>query len=136
MGKIRLLIVDRHKAVGEALLKRLAAYPEIEVATAVHSVREALPAAARLAPDVILLELKGADAPGADSIRDLLRESAPNRPAILVLTSYAVDVEREQALNAGAHRYLLKQINSDRLMAEIRAAAGYEEARAAPSGAG
>jgi DNA-binding NarL/FixJ family response regulator len=48
-----------------------------------------------------------------------------NRPVgIIVLTSYSDSDERESALQAGARRYLLKNIDTARLLIEIEAVAG------------
>ena len=53
-----------------------------------------------------------------------MNEALAGHPAgIIVLTSYADDDEREAAMHAGARRYLLKQIDSARLLNEIEAVA-------------
>ena len=39
--------------------------------------------------------------------------------AVIILTPYADDIERELVLHAGAYRYLLKDINSPQLISEI-----------------
>jgi DNA-binding NarL/FixJ family response regulator len=96
------------------------------VATA-NSFRKGIELTIELRPDVVLLELKGGSHKTLrDPIGDM-REALAGHPAgIIVLTSYADDVEREAALQAGANRYLLKRIDSLSLLREIEAVAGEE----------
>jgi two-component system nitrate/nitrite response regulator NarL len=123
MENIRVLIVDEHLAVRQALSARLASCPRIQVvATACHF-REGLEWARLMRPDVVLLELKGKKSPDEDPVGDFRLALADHHGGIIVLTSYADDDEREAALQGGANRYLLKQIDTSRLLAEIEAVA-------------
>jgi DNA-binding NarL/FixJ family response regulator len=122
MKQINVLIVEEHLAVRRALAARLDSFSHINVVATTASFAEGLELVDRCRPDVILLELKGA--------RDLLNpvgemsQAIAGYPAgIIVLTSYADDDEREAALQAGARRFLLKQIDSARLLHEIEAVA-------------
>lgn len=130
MDMIRVLVVEQHPAVRQALVTRLNAVPGLEAAAAAPSLPEALECLSAYRPDVVLLELKGD--------RGLLRwpllrqiataqngaeDSDDNQPGVIVLTSYADDVQRDLALQAGARRYLLKNIDSAHLIAEIQAVA-------------
>ena len=122
MDQIKVLIVEEHFAVRRALAARLNSFSHIEVVATACNFSEGLEQVGRCQPDVILLELKGT--------RDLLnpvgemnRALAGHPAGIIVLTSYADDGEREAALQAGARRYLLKQIDSARLLSEIEAVA-------------
>ncbi|MEW5986355.1 MAG: response regulator transcription factor [Chloroflexota bacterium] len=123
MKKIRLLIVDEHPAVCQALAARLQSTPHLEVVGAANTLREGLRDAQTLRPDVILLELKGQNAHRLDPAGDLSGHLVDGRTGLIVLTSYADDLEREAAIRAGAQRYLLKDIDSPRLIAEIEAVA-------------
>jgi CBS domain-containing protein/CheY-like chemotaxis protein len=98
-----------------------------------RDLQEGINYACSLKPDVILLEPKPAD--GRDdpqritTFEHIRRETANGHPtAVIVLTSYIDEAEREAALRAGARRYLLKEIDSDRLIAEIEAVAAELEA--------
>lgn len=78
-------------------------------------------------PDVILLELKRslrdeALEPSADPIRAITELSASGASCVIVLTSYLDEAEKITALDAGARRYLLKDIDTARLVAEIEQA--------------
>ena len=122
MKQIKVLIVEEHLAVRRALAARLDSFSHIEVVATAPSFAAGLEKAGRCLPDVVLLELKGT--------RDLMNpvgefnRALGGHPAgIIVLTSYADDDEREAALQAGARRYLLKQIDSARLLTEIEAVA-------------
>jgi DNA-binding NarL/FixJ family response regulator len=127
MQRIRVLIVDEHLAVRQALATRLGAFPIIEVVATACTLPEALQQANRHHPDVILMELKGASL-GQDPVGEMSRALGGQTVGIIVLTSYADDDEREWALRAGAKRYLLKHIDSAHLLDEIeRVAAEVKE---------
>jgi acetoin utilization protein AcuB len=128
MKKIGLIIVDEHSVVRHALGVRLSSSPQIDVLAVARDLQEGIDYACSLKPDIILLEPKTAD--GCDDPQKITtfdhirRETANGHPsAIIVLTSYIDEDEREAALRAGARRYLLKEIDSDRLIAEIEAVA-------------
>lgn len=124
MEKIRVLIIDEHAAVCRALMVRLSAVASIEVVGSACTYEEGLTETRAYRPDVILLELKGgteSDIAPLDAISGLL---ARGPAGVIVLTSYLDEVEREHALEAGARRYLLKDIDTTRLVREIEAVAG------------
>lgn len=128
MKKIGLIIVDEHSVVRHALGVRLSSSPQIDVLAVARDLQEGIDYACSLKPDIILLEPKTAD--GRDdpqritTFDHIRRETANGHPsAIIVLTSYIDEDEREAALRAGARRYLLKEIDSVRLIAEIEAVA-------------
>jgi len=122
MDRIRVLIVDEHLAVRQALAARLRSFSQIDVVAAARTFDEGLERARSLHPDVILLELKGSSIL-PDPVGDLCRALKDTAVGIIVLTSYAVDEEREKALHAGARRYLLKHIDSTHLLKEIETVA-------------
>jgi NarL family two-component system response regulator LiaR len=123
MKRIRILIVDEHQAVRQALAARLASYADIEVIATARNFREGLDRAASLHPDVVLLELKGRYGWQPDPVGTMCRALAGFPAGVIVLTSYPDDDERESAIHAGARRYLLKQIDSAQLHDEIAAVA-------------
>ena len=117
VNAIKLLIVDEHEVVRRALSARLNSTPGFEV-EAVGSFADGLSRAAAARPDVVLMELKGKDRAGLDAIGQLAQGAR-----VVVLTSYMDEEERDAALRAGARRYWLKEINSPRLIEDIRAVA-------------
>ena len=122
MNKIRVLIVDQHMAVRRALAARLSSFSRIDVVATAHNLEEGLERAQATRPDVVLLELKGSS-PDANPVRDMCDVLSGHPAGVIVLTSYAEDDERERAFQAGARRYLLKHIDTTRLLAEIEAVA-------------
>jgi CheY-like chemotaxis protein len=92
------------------------------VATA-RSFQEGLERVRAFQPDVILLEIKGASNLQPNPVGEMAKVLGDHPTGIIVLTSYADDTEREAALQAGARRYLLKHIDSARLLSEIEAVA-------------
>jgi DNA-binding NarL/FixJ family response regulator len=116
--RIGLLIVDDHAVVRHGLRGFLELQGDIDVAGEAASGREAVEAARRLRPDVVLMDLV---MPGGDGIEALraLRDAAP-QARVLVLTSFADDVQVFAAIEAGAAGYLLKDVSPDGLAAAIR----------------
>ena len=127
MNEIRLLIIEEHQAVRRALQTRLQSSSNLEVVAVYPSAAEwqAQRQLSNKAPcaDVALLGLKGSrQRPVHDIIQDI-KAFQNEGAAVIVLASVADDIERELALQAGAQRYLLKDINSIHLIAEIEALA-------------
>jgi two-component system response regulator DevR len=125
-SEIRLLLVDDSQLVRHGIRSVIEHYtsePRIVVAGEAASVQETLATAATLKPDVILLDLRLPDGFGFTACREILRRQPEVR--ILVLTSYMEDEYIYEAITAGAHGYLMKEIDPAGLIAAIlRVAAG------------
>lgn len=132
MGDIRILILDEYAAVCQALAARLSAFSGITVVGATHIFAEGLQLLRLLEPDVVLLELKVKGELTLDPAGRISQVSTVWPGGIIILTSFLDELERAAALQAGARRYLLKNINSEQLIAEIRAVA--DEAGRVPAG--
>lgn len=117
---IRVLIVDDHAVVREGLRAFLALQEGIEVAGEAADGEEALEAAARLQPDVILMDLVMPRLDGVAAMR-ALRERLP-RTRVIVLTSFLDDDKLLPALRAGAAGYLLKNADPHELVRAVHAA--------------
>jgi NarL family two-component system response regulator LiaR len=124
MNPTRLLIVDDHEDVREALESRLDAAPEIDVIGCTGCWETGLEEALEMRPDVVLLETKRADGQGLGALKCLV-EGCPGAD-VIVLTSYADAEERATARSVGAVRYLLKDIDTAQLLSEIRSVAWQE----------
>ena len=118
---LRLLLVDDHEVVRAGLRALLAGIEGIEVVGEAGSVAEAVREAARLAPQVILMDLRLSDGSGLDACREIL-SSAP-RTRIVFLTSYSDEQAVMSTVLAGAAGYVLKDIGHRALVDAIRAAA-------------
>ncbi|MET9989622.1 response regulator transcription factor [Streptomyces mutabilis] len=124
---VRILVCDDHAVVRAGLLALLDSAPGIEVVGEAGTGEEALALAARLAPDVVLMDLQlGAGIDGVAATRRLTTTPATGSgrvPHVLVLTTYDTDADITRAIEAGATGYLLKAERPEELFAAIHAAA-------------
>jgi NarL family two-component system response regulator LiaR len=117
---IRVLLVDDHAVVREGLRAFLELQDGIEVAGEAGDGEEAVAEAARLRPDVILMDLVMPKLDGVGAMRRL-RESVPSA-RVVVLTSFLEDDRLLPAIQAGAAGYLLKNTEPAELARALRAA--------------
>jgi len=116
---VRLLIVDDHPVVRQGLRAFLATRTDFDVVGEAGDGEAAVAEAARLRPDVILMDLV---MPGVDGLEAIGRIRAADPAArILVLTSFASEEQVLPALRRGAAGYLLKDAAPAELEAAIRA---------------
>jgi len=103
---IRILVVDDHPIVRDGLVAVLQDQADLQVVGSMGTAEEAVALAARLRPDVVLLDL---ELPGMDGVAAIPRllEAAPAARAI-VFTAYDTDEQVFGAIQAGARGYLLK----------------------------
>jgi NarL family two-component system response regulator LiaR len=118
-GKIRVLIVDDHQVVRQGLATFLGLRPEIEVVGEAADGKAAIEAAARLTPDVILMDLVMPELDGISATREI----RARHPAaqVIVLTSFTEDDKVIPAIQAGAASYLLKDVTPEALVEAILA---------------
>jgi DNA-binding NarL/FixJ family response regulator len=115
---IRVLIADDHAVVRQGLRTFLDLQDDIEVVAEAADGEEAVAAAERVRPDVVLIDLVMPRLDGIEAIRRL-REQAPDARAI-VLSSFIDDDKLFPAIRAGAAGYLLKDVQPQELVAAIR----------------
>jgi DNA-binding NarL/FixJ family response regulator len=115
---IRVLIADDHAVVRQGLRTFLELQDDIDVVGEAGDGAEALAAAERLAPDVVLVDLVMPGVDGIEAIRGL-RERVPGARAI-VLSSFVDDEKLFPAVRAGAAGYLLKDVQPQELVEAIR----------------
>jgi len=113
---ISVLIVEDHPIVREGVTSVLKREPDIDVVGAADSIGEGLRLAARLHPDVILLDLKLPDADGRDGVASFARENH----GIVVFTAYDTDDDVFRAIRGGARGYLLKGAPAAEIARAIR----------------
>lgn len=117
---IRVLIVDDSTLVREGLRAVLASQQgprKIEVVGEAATVASGVDAARQLSPDVVLMDIRLPDGSGIDACRQILARSPDRR--VLILTSVVDDHLVLQAIRAGAHGYLLKEIDSRGLVSAL-----------------
>src|SRR5436309_7671624 len=121
----RILIVDDHPLTREALSSLLGAHGLNVIGCAADGA-EAIHAAGRLHPDLVLLDLS---MPGLDGLTALprLREAAPDCE-VVVLTASGTEENLLGAIRAGAAGYLLKSEPPARIVEFLRGAANGEAA--------
>lgn len=117
-ARIRVLLVDDSEMVRTGLRTLLGVEPTIEVVGEADGVASGVAAAVRLAPDVVLLDIRLPDGSGVEACRRIRKESPATR--VLVVTSMLDDTIVDESVRAGAHGYLLKEIDGRGLVNAIR----------------
>ena len=130
-GVIRVLIADDHAVVRQGLRTFLELQDGIEVVGEAADGEEALAAAERLRPDVVLMDLVMPRLDGVDGDRRMRERSPATR--VIVLTSFADDDKLFPAVRAGAAGYLLKDVQPPELVRAIRAATTARRCSTRPS---
>lgn len=120
----RLLIVDDHEVVRIGLRAIFSNQPGFTVAGEAATARESVELAEKLAPDIIIMDVRLPDGSGIEACR-IIREKNPSIK-IIVLTSYADEQAIAAAIMAGANGYVLKKIWSQDLIAAVERVAGGE----------
>ena len=119
---IRILLAEDHALVREGLKAILQMQEDLEVVADVGTGREALAAAARLRPDVAVLDIQMPDLDGL-AVTERLAARSAGGPAVLILTTYDSDEYVFRALRAGAAGFLLKDVPRGQLLHAVRVVA-------------
>jgi DNA-binding NarL/FixJ family response regulator len=128
---VRVLIADDQAMVRAGFRLVLNAETDIEVVGEAGDGDQAVAAARRLRPDVVLMDIRMPRLDGIQATRRLLDDGDP-APRVLILTTFDLDEYVYEALQAGASGFLLKNAPAEQLVEGIRViAAG--EALLAPS---
>jgi DNA-binding NarL/FixJ family response regulator len=115
---IRILIVDDHPVVRDGLAAMLSTQADFEVAGEAGDGMEALALAARLHPNVVLMDLEMPQLDGVETIRRL--RAADPAIQVVVLTAFDTDERIVGAIEAGAQGYLLKGAPRQEIFEAIR----------------
>ena len=117
---IRVMLVDDHTMVRRGLATFLMVYDDLELVGEAGSGEAAIELCGKVSPDVVLMDLMMPDMDGATATR-LIRQRYPS-VQVVALTSFKEEQMVQQALQAGAIAYLLKDVSADELARAIRAA--------------
>jgi DNA-binding NarL/FixJ family response regulator len=117
-GVIRILTVDDHLLLREGVAAVLDGHEDIILVGEASSGQEGIESFRRLRPDVALMDLRMPDMSGIQALSAIRAEFPDAR--IIVLTTYAGDVQATAALKAGAAGYLLKSLVRKELIETIR----------------
>ncbi|MFQ5813346.1 MAG: response regulator [Anaerolineae bacterium] len=118
MKQIRVLVVDDHPLMREALCAAIGAETDMEVAGEAGGGREAVEQARVLQPDVIVMDLLMPGMDGLEAIATIQAEFPQVR--MLALTSSTEESKVLAAVQAGALGYLLKDAHREELLQAIR----------------
>jgi len=115
---IRILVVDDHPLLRSGIDALVAGQADMKVIAEGSNGREAIQQFRAHRPDITLMDLQMPDMTGLDAIMAIRGEFPDAR--IIVLTTYAGDVQALRALQAGARAYLLKNAVHRELLDTIR----------------
>ncbi len=121
MDVIRVVLADDHMVVRAGLKAVLSSARDIDVVGEASNGREAIAAADRLHPHVVVMDLSMAEMDGLTATRELV--TRPDAPKVLVLTMHGEEEYLVQVLEAGASGYLVKNAADRELVDAIRAVA-------------
>ena len=119
--RIRVLIVDDHTVLRQALRLLLESHEELDVLGDVSNGREAAAVAEKMLPDVVLMDVVMPGLNGLDATRQI-RKRCPNT-RVLILSGYEEDEQIIEALRAGASGYLVKESDIGELLLAIQSVA-------------
>ena len=119
MSPIRILIADDHTVVRQGLRLLCEGLGGFTVVAEAGNGSQAVALARTMQPDVILMDIIMPDVDGVEATRQILRENPAAR--IIVLTMYRQEQYMLDAIRAGARGYLLKTVDSEKLIAAIEA---------------
>jgi len=118
-SQIRILTVDDHPVVRQGIVGLLSVQPDMSLVGEASNGREAIQQFRAHRPDVTLMDLQMPEMNGIDALIAIRNEFPAAK--VIVLTTYAGDVQILRALKAGAQAYLLKNTLHKELLDAIRA---------------
>lgn len=116
--RIRVLIADDHTLLRQALHAMLDGQDNVEVVGEATNGRDAVDAAERLHPDVVLMDMVMPGLNGIEATRQIVRRTPGTR--VLILTAYMEDDRLLEALRAGAAGYVVKKSDLEELLLAIQ----------------
>jgi DNA-binding NarL/FixJ family response regulator len=124
VAPVRVLLVDDHRLFREGVVSLLERAPDIQLVGEAGTGEEAIQLAARLLPDVVLMDVQMPGIGGINAAREIVREYP--HTGIIMLTMFEDEESVFAALTAGARGYVLKDADRGSLLRAIRAVAGGE----------
>jgi DNA-binding NarL/FixJ family response regulator len=115
---IRVLVVDDHDIVRDALASLLGDVADLQVVGVASSIRDALPLLDSARPDIVLADLSLGDGSAVELVRALRRGRLKGR--VIVITGFSDEFAAAEALTAGATGYVLKSQPTSELLEAIR----------------
>ena len=116
---IRILIADDQALIRAGFRALLDAEPDMEVVGEAGTGAEAVSAALRLVPDVVLMDIRMPGGDGLEATRRIL-EAAAGGPRVVILTTFELDEYVTAAIRAGASGFLVKDTEPEELLRAVR----------------
>jgi DNA-binding NarL/FixJ family response regulator len=120
-AKLRIVLADDHRLVRLGFRRLLDDEPDMEVVAEASNGAEAIALAESFRPDVAVLDMAMPEVDGVQAIHEIVRRTPETK--ILVLSMYDEPRYVRNALQAGAHGYLLKNALDVGLAEGVRAVA-------------
>jgi DNA-binding NarL/FixJ family response regulator len=117
---IRVLVVDDQPVVRAGFRTILDAQADITVVDEAENGEQAVRAARRERPDVVVMDIRMPVLDGIEATRQLAGRDVTDPIKVLVLTTFDLDEYVYDALNAGASGFLLKDATRDELLSAVR----------------
>lgn len=108
------MLVDDHPLVREGVKTLLETHPEFAIIAEAASAKEAVALAARLKPDIVIMDIKMVGNGGITACREIVTRRPETK--VIVLTAYSDDEMLFEAIRAGASGYILKDISGELLL--------------------
>jgi DNA-binding NarL/FixJ family response regulator len=118
---IRVLVVDDDHLMRAGLTMIIEQTSDVSVVGEAEDGRQAVLAARRELPDVVLMDVRMPVVDGIEATREIV--SLPNPPRVVILTTFELDEYVFNALDAGASGFLLKRTPPEQLIEGIRTVA-------------
>ncbi|MCB0114724.1 MAG: response regulator transcription factor [Caldilineaceae bacterium] len=123
LDKIRIMIVEDHPLFGQGLRRVLEGEDDLRVIAEVEDGIEAVDAAIREQPDVVLMDINLPGQNGLQATREIKNSTHGSAIGIIILTAYHDDEQLFHALRAGAAAYYPKDVMPSELIPAVRAVA-------------
>jgi DNA-binding NarL/FixJ family response regulator len=121
---IRVLVVDDQALVRAGFVKLLEPERDLRIVGEAADGADAVDAAARTRPDVVLMDIRMPRMDGIEATRRIRARDGP--PRVMILTTFDLDEYVFEALKAGASGFLLKDAPAEQLIAGVRLVAAGE----------
>ncbi|WP_396288363.1 response regulator [Curtobacterium sp. KT1] len=122
----RVMVVDDQQMFRMGLRAILQAQDDVEVVGEAANGAEAVVAAIRLQPDVILMDVRMPELDGIEATRRITAAPTDRPVRVVMLTTFDIDDYVFDALRAGASGFLLKDASADELVAAVHTVAAGE----------
>ncbi len=115
---IRIILVDDHAVIRQALRMLLESQPELEVVADVENGRQAVQAVEKLQPDVVLMDVVMPGLNGLEATRQIRRSCPGTR--VVMLSGFVDEDQLLDSIRSGASGYIIKKSDVSELVLAIQ----------------